>query len=95
MPAHEPTPPEPEIPEQIHHRAAVVDGHEDRYEIWTEPLAAAEQPAATADLESAEPDLLAPLPRAVSDDTDVLQAIAAVMQAEIAEAPTARADSGR
>jgi len=89
VPAHEPTPPEPEIPEQIHHQTAVVDGHEDRYERWTEPLAAAEQPAATADLESAEPDLLAPLPRAGSDDTDVLQAIAAVMQeiAPLAQTP--------
>jgi hypothetical protein len=88
-PADGRTPPEPEISEQIHHQAAVVDGHEDRYERWTEPLAAAEQPAATADLESAEPDRLAPLPRAGSDDTDVLQAIAAVMQeiAPLAQTP--------
>ena len=88
-PAEGHTPPEPEIPEQIHHQAAVVDGHEDRYERWTEPLAAAEQPVATADLESAEPDLLAPLPPAGSDDTDVLQAIAAVMQeiAPLAQTP--------
>ena len=86
-PAHEPTPPEPEIPEQIQHHAAVVDGHEDRYERWTEPLATAEQPATTVDLESAERDLLAPLPP--SDDTDVLQAIAAVMQeiAPLAQIP--------
>jgi hypothetical protein len=88
-PADGRTPPEPEISEQIHHQEAVVDGHEDRYERWTEPLAAAEQPAATADLESAEPDRLAPLPRAGSDDTDVLQAIAAVMQeiAPLAQTP--------
>ena len=88
-PADGHTPPEPEISERIHHQAAVVDGHEDRYERWTEPLAAAEQPAATADLESAEPDRLAPLPRAGSDDTDVLQAIAAVMQeiAPLAQTP--------
>jgi Family of unknown function (DUF5631)/Family of unknown function (DUF5632) len=88
-PADGPTPPEPEIPEQIHYQAAVVDGHEDRYERWTEPLAAAEQPAATADWESAEPDLLAPLPPAESDDTDVLQEIAAVLQeiAPIAQTP--------
>jgi Family of unknown function (DUF5631)/Family of unknown function (DUF5632) len=86
-PAHEPTPPEPEIPEQIQHHAAVVDGHEDRYERWTEPLATAEQPATTVDLESAERDLLAPPPP--SDDTDVLQAIAAVMQeiAPLAQIP--------
>ena len=88
-PADGHTPPGPEIPEQINHQAAVVDGHVDRYERWTEPLAAAEQPAATANLESAEPDRLAPLPRAGSDDTDVLQAIAAVMQeiAPLAQTP--------
>ena len=88
-PAEGHTPPEPEIAEQIHHQAAVVDRHEDRYERWTEPLAAAEQPVATADLESAEPDLLAPLPPAGSDDTDVLQAIATVMQeiAPLAQTP--------
>jgi hypothetical protein len=88
-PADGPTPPEPEIPEQIHHQAAAVDGHEDRYERWTGPLAAAEQPAAAGDLESAEPDLLAPRPPAVSDDTDVLEEIAAVLQeiAPIAQTP--------
>jgi Family of unknown function (DUF5631)/Family of unknown function (DUF5632) len=98
-PANGPTPREPEIPEQSHHQAAVVDGHEDRYESryerWTEPLAADEQPAATADLESARPDVLAPLPPAESDDTDVLQEIAAVLQeiAPIAQTPVDHAPS--
>jgi Family of unknown function (DUF5631)/Family of unknown function (DUF5632) len=79
----------PESPDQGHRQAADVDRHEDRQERWAEPVAAAEQPAPAGDVEFAEPALLAPLHPSDSDDTEVLEEIAMVLQeiAPLAQAP--------
>jgi hypothetical protein len=76
---------DPESPDQGHRQAAVVD----RHERWTEPVAEADQPAPAAELEFGEPETLAPLHPSDSDDTDVLEEIATVLQeiAPLAEAP--------
>jgi hypothetical protein len=83
----------PESPDRGHRGAADVDRHEDRHERWAEPVAAAEQPAPAADLESAEPELFAPPPPSDSDDTEVLEEITTVLQeiAPLAEAPVDQA----
>jgi hypothetical protein len=72
----------PEFPDQDH-QAAAADRHA------AEPVAAAVQPPPTADLESVEPEGSAPRHRAESDDTEVLDEIATVLQeiAPLAETP--------
>ena len=78
-------PPLPEYSDQDHHEAAAVDLHDS----WTEPVAAAEEPTPAAELEWAEPERSAPLHSADSDDTEVLEEIATVLQeiAPLADTP--------
>jgi hypothetical protein len=73
-----------EYPDQGRHRAAVAD-QQDR---WA-PVPAEEPPAPAAELEFAEPDRSAPLHSLDSNDTEVLEEIATVLQeiAPLAEAP--------
>jgi hypothetical protein len=74
----------PEYSDQDHEAAAV-----DLHDSWTEPVAAAEEPTPAAELEWAEPERSAPLHSADSDDTEVLEEIATVLQeiAPLADTP--------
>jgi Family of unknown function (DUF5632)/Family of unknown function (DUF5631) len=84
-----PAPPPPtEYPEQDHREASVVDLHDS----WTEPVAAAEQPAPAAELEWGEPERSTPRHSVDSDDTEVLEEIATVLQeiAPLADTPLER-----
>jgi Family of unknown function (DUF5631)/Family of unknown function (DUF5632) len=78
-----PAPPRPEYPGQDPHAAPVVGRHA------PEPVAAATEPPPAADVESVEPKRSAPRHRFESDDTEVLDEIATVLQeiAPLAEAP--------
>jgi Family of unknown function (DUF5631)/Family of unknown function (DUF5632) len=82
-PADRSAPPRPEYSEQDHHEAAVVDLPP------VEPVAAAEQPVPAAELDFGEPEELEPPRPFESDDTEVLEEIATVLQeiAPLAEAP--------
>ncbi|MGA8547042.1 MAG: DUF5631 domain-containing protein [Mycobacterium sp.] len=76
-----PASPSPEFADQNHHAEAEADPPA------AEPVAAAEQPA--TELESVKPERSAPRHRAESDDTEVLDEIATVLQeiAPLAQAP--------
>jgi hypothetical protein len=80
-----PTPPPPEFSDHDHHEAPVVDLHDS----WTEPVAAAEWPAPGAELDWAEPERSTPRHAVESDDTEVLEEIATVLQeiAPLADTP--------
>jgi hypothetical protein len=81
-------PPLPEDTDQDHREAAVVASHD----LWTEPVAAAEPSAPAPELDWAEPERSAPLHAADSDDTEVLEEIATVLQeiAPLADTPLDR-----
>ena len=78
-------PPLPEYSDQDHREASAVDLHDS----WTEPVAAAEEPTPAAELKWAEPERSAPRHSADSDDTEVLEEIATVLQeiAPLADTP--------
>jgi len=82
-PAAESAPPRAEYSDPDHREAAVVDRHA------AEPVVAAEQPTPAAEFDYAEPERSAPAHEFDSDDTEVLEDIAAVLQeiAPLAEAP--------
>jgi uncharacterized protein DUF5632/uncharacterized protein DUF5631 len=74
MPAPPLLPPPP--PEHSEQQAPVVDVHD----IWTEPTVGPERPAPAAELNWAAPEPQAPRHAADSDDTEVLEEIATVLQ---------------
>jgi Family of unknown function (DUF5631)/Family of unknown function (DUF5632) len=78
----------PSPPPEDHRDAAVVDS----VDLWTEPVIAAAPPAPPAELDSAEPEPSAPRHAAESDDTEVLDEIATVVQeiAPLADTPLDR-----
>jgi hypothetical protein len=83
-----PPPPPTEYSDQDHRAAPVVDLHDS----WTEPVAAAEQPALAAELDRGEPERSTPRHAVDSDDTEVLEEIATVLQeiAPLADTPLER-----
>jgi hypothetical protein len=85
-PTERPASPRPEYSDQDHrdHREAPAVGRH-----AADPVAAAEQPAPTAELDFAEPPSSVPSRPFDSDDTDVLEEIATVLQeiASVTEAP--------
>jgi hypothetical protein len=80
-------PPQPEYSDQDHRGATVAD----QADSWAEPVVATEPPAPAAEPEFAEPERSAPRHASYSDDTEVLEEIAAVMQ-EIAPLTQAGVD---
>jgi Family of unknown function (DUF5631)/Family of unknown function (DUF5632) len=78
-------PPPPEHSDQDHRAAAAVES----FDLWTEPVPAAEPPAPAAEVDRAEPEPAAPLHAADPDDTEVLDEIATVLQeiAPLADTP--------
>jgi hypothetical protein len=78
-------PPPPEYSHQDHEEAPVVDLPDS----WTEPVAAAEPPGPAAELDWAEPERSTPRHSVDSDDTEVLEEIATVLQeiAPLADTP--------
>jgi hypothetical protein len=83
-----PPPPPTEYSEQYHREAPVVDLHGS----WTEPVTAAELPATAAELDRGEPERSTPRHSVDSDDTEVLDEIATVLQeiAPLADTPLER-----
>jgi len=79
-----PPPPLSEYSDQHHRAAPVFDLHDS----WTEPVAP-EQPVPAAELDWAEPQPKTPLHSVDSDDTEVLEEIATVLQeiAPLADTP--------
>jgi hypothetical protein len=86
-PTERPAPPPPQYSERDRRKAPTTGRHA------AEPVAAAEQPAPAAELDFAEPQSSAPPRPFDSDDTDVLEEIATVLQeiASVTEAPLDRA----
>ncbi|MBV8294131.1 MAG: DUF5631 domain-containing protein [Mycobacterium sp.] len=82
-PTERPAPPRPEYLDQDRREVPAAGRHA------AEPVAAAEQPAPAAELDFAEPPSSAPSRPFDSDDTDVLEEIATVLQeiASVTEAP--------
>jgi hypothetical protein len=83
-----PPPPPTEYSDQDHPEAPVVDLHDS----WTEPVVAAELPAPAAELDRGEPERSTPRHAVDSDDTEVLEEIATVLQdiAPLADTPLER-----
>jgi Family of unknown function (DUF5631)/Family of unknown function (DUF5632) len=83
-----PPPPPTEHSDQDHREAPVVDLHNS----WTEPVAAVERPLPAADLDQGKQVRSSPRHSVDSDDTEVLEEIATVLQeiAPIADTPLER-----
>jgi Family of unknown function (DUF5631)/Family of unknown function (DUF5632) len=79
-------PPQPEYSDQDRRGATA-----DRDDSWAEPVVATEPPAPAAEPEFAEPERSAPRHASYSDDTEVLEEIATVLQ-EIAPLAEAQVD---